>query len=112
MSFVIVAPETITAAASELTSLGSAISAAHAAAAAQTTELVAAGADEVSAAIAALFGAQGQAYQAMGAQAAAFHQQFVQALTAGSASYASAEVAAASPLQSALDLLNAPTQSL
>ncbi|TKR49725.1 PE family protein, partial [Mycobacterium tuberculosis] len=63
MSFVIAAPEVIAAAATDLASLGSSISAANAAAAANTTALIAAGADEVSTAIAALFGAHGQAYQ-------------------------------------------------
>ena len=112
MSFVIAAPEMMTAAATDLVSIGSTVSAANAAAAATTTEVLAAGADEVSAAIAALFGAQGQAYQALGAQAAAFHDEFVQALTAGVGSYAAAEVANASPLQTLLDLLNAPTEAL
>ena len=37
----------------------------------------------MSAAIAALFSAHGQGFQALGAQAAAFHAQFVQALNAG-----------------------------
>jgi hypothetical protein len=83
--------------------LGSTISAANAATAAPTTGLLAAGADEVSAAIAALFGAYGQAHQALSAQAAAFHQEFVQALTAAAGTYAAAEAAAASPLQSLLD---------
>ncbi|PHP03972.1 PE family protein, partial [Mycobacterium tuberculosis variant bovis] len=54
MSFVIAAPEVIAAAATDLASLGSSISAANAAAAANTTALMAAGADEVSTAIAAL----------------------------------------------------------
>jgi len=62
----------------------------------------------VSAAIAALFGAHGQAYQALSAQGAAFHDQFVQALTAGAGSYAAAEAANASPLQDLLNLVNAP----
>jgi PE family len=47
----------------------------------------------VSAAIASLFSGHAQAYQALGAQAAAFHEQFVQALTAGAGSYVSAEAA-------------------
>jgi PE-PPE domain/PE family len=103
MSFVIVGREALAATASDLTSLGSTISAANAAAAASTTGLLAAGADEVSAAIAALFGAYGQAHQALSAQAAAFHQEFVQALTAGAGSYAGADAAAASSLQTLLD---------
>jgi hypothetical protein len=77
MSFVIVGPEALAAAASDLTSLGSTIGAANAAAAAQTTTVLAAAEDEVSAAIAALFGAHGQAYQSLSVQAAAFQQQFV-----------------------------------
>ena len=73
--------------------IGSTISAANAAAAAPTTGVLAAGADEVSAAIAALFGAHAQAYQALSAQAAAFHSQFVQLMNAGRGAYAGAEAA-------------------
>ena len=65
MSFVSVAPEMVAAAAADLAGIGSAISAANAAAAVPTTEVVAAAADEVSAAIAALFGAHAQEYQAI-----------------------------------------------
>jgi hypothetical protein len=43
-------------------------------------------ADEIDSAIAALFSAHAQAYQALSAQAAAFHQQFVQALQAAAES--------------------------
>ncbi|AIH29846.1 hypothetical protein T209_15650, partial [Mycobacterium tuberculosis] len=64
MSFVIAAPEAIAAAATDLASIGSTIGAANAAAAANTTAVLAAGADQVSVAIAAAFGAHGQAYQA------------------------------------------------
>ena len=73
MSFVIAAPEFLTAAATDLANIGSTIGAANAAAAAPTTSLLAAGADEVSAAVAALFGGHAQSYQALSAQAAAFH---------------------------------------
>jgi hypothetical protein len=45
--------------------------------------VVAAAEDEVSAAIAAVFSAHGQGFQALGAQAAAFHEQFVRTLNAG-----------------------------
>lgn len=83
MSFVIAVPETIAAAATDLADLGSTIAGANAAAAANTTSLLAAGADEISAVIAALFGAHGRAYQAASAEAAAFHGRFVQALTTG-----------------------------
>lgn len=54
----------------------------------------------------------GQTYQALSARAAAFHERFVQALATGGGAYAAAEPASVSPLQSALDLLNAPTQAL
>lgn len=53
MSYVIAAPEALVAAATDLATLGSTIGAANAAAAGSTTALLTAGADEVSAAIAA-----------------------------------------------------------
>lgn len=81
MSFVLIAPEFVTAAAGDLTNLGSSISAANASAASATTQVLAAGADEVSARIAALFGGFGLEYQAISAQVAAYHQRFVQALS-------------------------------
>lgn len=82
MSFVVAAPEVVVAAASDLAGIGSAIGAANAAAAVPTMGCHA-GADEVSAAVADLFGAHAQAYQALSAQAALFHEQFVHAMTAG-----------------------------
>ena len=99
MSFVITAPETLTAAASDLDNLGSMISEAHAAAANPTTGLLPAAADEVSTEIAALFGAHAQEFHAVSAQAAAFHAEFVQALKGGAGSYAATEAANVSPLR-------------
>ncbi|CKT36516.1 pe_pgrs 33 [Mycobacterium tuberculosis] len=87
MSFLIASPEALAATATYLTGIGSAISAANAVAAAPTTEILAAGTDEVSTAISALFGAHAQAYQALSAHVAAFHDQFVHTLTAGAGSY-------------------------
>jgi PE family len=98
MSFLIAAPERVTAAASDLANIGSTINAANAAAAVPTSGVLAAGADEVSATVAARFGAHAQAYRALSAQAAAFHSQFVQLLNAGAGQYAAAEAANASPL--------------
>ena len=98
MSYVIAAPEIMTTAATNLATIGSNLSAAHTAAATQTTGVLAAAEDEVSAAIAALFSAHGQGFQALGAQAAAFHDQFVQTLNSGAWSYASTEAANASPM--------------
>src|ERR1700751_6408216 len=88
MSFVIAAPEFVTAAATDLANIGSGLPTANAGAAAATTGILAAAEDEVSAAIADLFSGQGQAYQAMSAQAAAVHDQFVRGLNAGAGAYA------------------------
>jgi PE family len=62
MSFVIAAPPILEATATDLASVGSAISTANTAAVAATTDVVAAGGDEVSTAIAALFSGHAQAY--------------------------------------------------
>ena len=55
---------------------------------------------EVSVAIAAVFSEHGQGFQELGAQAAAFHSQFVQALSGAGGAYAATEAANVSPLQS------------
>jgi hypothetical protein len=64
--------------------------------------VAAAGADEVSAAIAALFGAHAQQYQAAAARAATYYEQFVHTLGAAAASYAGTEVTIATSMQRAL----------
>jgi PE-PPE domain/PE family len=121
MSYVIAAPEIMTSAATDLASLGSMMRAANSAAATQTTGVLAAAEDEVSAVIAAVFSAHGQGFQALGAQAVAFQDQFVQALTAGAGSYAGAEAAnvaafTANPAQTIgqdlLNLINGPFLAL
>ncbi|MGB9226444.1 PE family protein, partial [Mycobacterium sp.] len=112
MSFVFAAPEFLTAASSNLASLASNITAANAAASVPTSALLAAGGDEVSAAVASLFSAHAQAYQSISAQATAFHEQFVQLLNAGAGSYAAAEAANANPMASVLDDINSPFQAL
>ncbi|WP_422656229.1 PE family protein, partial [Mycobacterium marinum] len=112
MAFVLVAPEMVTAAASDLANIGSAINTANTAVAAPTAELLAAGTDEVSEAIASLFSGHALDYQSLGARMTAFHDQFVAALTAGGGLYSSAEAAAATPLQDLLNVVNAPTQAL
>ncbi|WP_139837008.1 PE family protein, partial [Mycobacterium szulgai] len=106
MSHLVVVPEMLGAAATDLDSIGSALNAANAAAAVRTTSVLAAAQDEVSAAIAALFSGHGQAYQAMTAEAAAFHLQFTQAMNSGAAMFAAAEAANTSPLQGVLDMVN------
>jgi hypothetical protein len=101
MSSVIAAPELLAAAATDLAAIGSTVSAAHMAAAPTTVAVIPAAADEVSASIAHVFSVHAQDFQGLAGQAAAFHEQFVQNLTAGAGSYASTEAANAAVLQPA-----------
>ncbi|MEK0591697.1 PE family protein, partial [Mycobacterium ulcerans] len=116
MAYLTVFPDMLAGAAGDLVGIGSQLAAANTAAIGPTTTVLAAGADEVSAAIAAVFSGHGQAYQVLSAQVAAFHQRFVEALNAGAQSYVGAEAANATPLQTleqdALGIINAPTQAL
>ena len=100
MSYVMAAPDMMTSAATDLAAVGSTLSAAHLAAAAPTVAVTPAAADEVSASIAHLFSKFGHGYQTLAGQAAAFHEQFVQRLTAGTGSYAAAEGTNVASLQS------------
>ncbi|MCV6985177.1 PE domain-containing protein [Mycobacterium shinjukuense] len=100
MSYVFAIPAALAAAATDIAGIGSAVGAANAAAAAATTGVLAAGADEVSVAIAGLFSADAEEYQALSARVAAFHTRFVHTLTVGAESFAGAEAANASRLQS------------
>ncbi|OBI46061.1 hypothetical protein A5706_30495 [Mycobacterium sp. E796] len=77
---------------------------------AQTTAIAAPGADEVSAAISSLFGRAGHEFQALGAQAAAYHDNFVGALTAGAGQYVSAE--AVNVQQTLASVVTGPTQTV
>jgi PE family len=99
VSLVDVTPQLLASAAADVKNIGSALDAAHAAAALPTTGLAAAGADEVSAAVAAFFSGHGRAFQVLGGQAGAFRAQFAQALSGAEGAYAAAEAANASPLQ-------------
>jgi PE family len=110
MSFVIVAPELVEAAAHDLAGIGSTLGEATGLAAAPTTSIAAAGTDEVSVAIAALFGNHGQEFQALSAQAAAFHEEFVGLMKSGAGAYLSTEVANAE--QTLSGALHAPAQAL
>ncbi|SOJ52766.1 PE family protein PE3 [Mycobacterium simulans] len=91
MTYLMTQPQLVAEAAANVAGIRSAIEAANAAVAGPTTSLVAAAADEVSTASAALFGAYGQEYQAVIRQAAAFHDEFVRALAAAGTAYAEAE---------------------
>jgi hypothetical protein len=93
MSFVTTQPEALASAAGTLQGIGSTLSAQNAAAAAPTTGVVPAAADEVSGLTAAQFAAHAQAYQVVSAQAAAIHEMFVNTLGMSSGSYAATEAA-------------------
>jgi hypothetical protein len=92
-SFVTAQPEMLTIAADGLQAIGSDAAAANAAAAAPTTGVIPAAADEVSALTAMQFAAHAQSYQAISAQAAAIHQLFVTTLGTSAGSYAATEAA-------------------
>ncbi|WP_155769347.1 PE family protein, partial [Mycobacterium asiaticum] len=115
-SHVFVSTDGVSAAAGDLRRLGEALRVATGAAGPATVGIVPLAGDEVSAAVARLFGAYGQEYQALSVQVGLFHDRFVQALSAGAGAYAGAEVAGASPLQfveqGVLGLINAPTNTL
>jgi triacylglycerol lipase len=98
MSYVIAAPEIMTAAATDLATIGSAVDAAHAAAAPATTGIVVAAEDEVSAAIAALFSEHGQGFHALGARFSTAAEQFVSTLTSGASAYTGTEAQAVATL--------------
>ncbi len=108
MSFLFARPDLVAAAASDLADVGSALTDANAAAAVGTTGVMPAALDEVSATIAAMIDAHGQAYQALSAQATQFHAQFVQLLNAGANAYAGAEANVVQTMQSAV---GAPAQA-
>jgi PE family len=93
MSFVTTHPEVMASTAGVLQSIGSAVAAGNSAAAAPTTGVVPAAADEVSALTAAQFAAHGALYQAVSAEATAIHELFVTTLATSAGSYAAAEVA-------------------
>lgn len=111
MTYVVAEPQMMAVLADDAERIGSAISAASAAAARLTSDLPAAAADEVSEAIAQLFGEYGQEYQAIATEVEAFHRQFHQALAAAKNAYAQAEAANVVALQEALEAPIAPTQT-
>jgi hypothetical protein len=93
MWFVTAHPEMLIAAAGDLRGIATAVGAGNAAAAAPTTGVVPAAADEVSALTAMQFNAHAAMYQAVSAQAAAIYDMFVSTLGASAGSYAAAESA-------------------
>jgi PE family len=116
MSFMFVTPDGVQDAAQALSHIHSSLADATAAVATPTTGILAAGQDEVSIAIASLFGGVGEEFQGLSAQAQAFHAQFVGLMQAGASAYLGTEAANASPLQTlqqdVLGVINAPTEAL
>ncbi|MCV7076482.1 PE family protein, partial [Mycobacterium szulgai] len=109
MSYLVATPQILSTAVGDLTHLGSVIASANIAAAGTTNSVAAAAADDVSVAIAALFSRHSQTWQAVAAEAAMFHDQLVQTMTASAGAYASAE--AVNVQQILLDAINAPTEA-
>lgn len=95
MSFVFAAPDLLNDAAGNVSGIGTTLAEATAAAAGPTTNVAAAAADEVSVAFSQLFGTYGQQFQAVSAQAAAYHTEFASLMNGGAAAYLTAELAAA-----------------
>lgn len=112
MSYLIATSDLLLTAAADLGDIGARIGAANTVAATHTASILAAAQDEVSTAVAALFGTHAREYQAIGAHLSALHDRFAQTLGSAATSYSAAEAAGASPLQAALDVINAPTQTL
>ena len=108
MTYVLTQPQAMAAAAADVAGIGSAINEANATAVGRTTGVLAAAADEVSAATATLFNSYAQEYQAVIKQAGAFHNEFAQLLAAAGNAYAETEAAASG----ALLALTAPAQAL
>ena len=115
MSFVTTHPEALAYAAGKLQTLGSVLAAESAAAAPQTTGVIPAAADEISALQAAIFRAYGSLYQSVNAQATTIHDLFVQTLGASAGSYAATESAnsgaTASRLSAVMSSLLSPAAS-
>ncbi len=93
MSFVIAAPSLVESAATDLAGIRSSLAEAASTAAFPTTGIASAAQDEVSIAVATLFGNVGQEFQALNASAQMFHAQFVELMNTGAGAYAAAEAA-------------------
>ena len=91
-------PATIAQAATDLTAIDSTLIAGRLQAAGPTKALLPPAADEVSAGITQLFSQHAEDFQHAAAQASAYHDQFVQTMTAAAGSYAGAEAVNAESL--------------
>ncbi|MCV7098842.1 PE family protein [Mycobacterium palustre] len=111
MSFVTTVPDAVQAAAQDLAGVRASLADA-AANAEPLTGIAAAAEDEISIAIASLFGGAGQQFQALNAQARAFHAEFERLLSAGAAAYVSAEAANAGVLAGGAPAAAAPAAAV
>ncbi|WP_420109991.1 PE family protein [Mycolicibacter arupensis] len=91
MSFVSALPEELMATAIDLRGVGDTVAAQSAAAAASTTGVLPAAADEVSALTAAQFARHAQMYQAISRRAAVIHELFVDTLQRNARAYAATD---------------------
>lgn len=98
MAYVLTQPQVLATAAADVAAIGATINEATATAARATTDVLAAGADEVSAAIATLFNGLGREGQAVLEQAAVLHSEFARSLAAAGTAYASSEAASVGAL--------------
>jgi PE-PPE domain/PE family len=110
MTYLSVQPNLLATAATDLMEIRTAVASANAASAAQTTNLLAAAGDEVSAATATLFNSYGQDYLTVVAEVSAFHEAFERALTNSGFAYAATEATNAAAAK--LDSIVAPIRSL
>lgn len=91
MSFVTTHPDALASAAADLRTIGSTVAVGNSAAAAPTTGVIPAAADEVSALTAAHFAIHAASYQQLSAQATAIHEMFVNTLGVSAGSYEATE---------------------
>ncbi|WP_158090420.1 PE family protein [Mycobacterium sp. IEC1808] len=103
-------PDIVSAAAGDLEGIGSVLDSASAVAAGPTTVIAPAAQDELSIAIAGLFGDVGQEFQALSAESRAFCDRFVGALTTTAGMYVGTE--AANAQQTLLNAVNGPIEAL
>lgn len=93
MSYVITEPELVQGAAQDLAGIRESLAEATSTVSGPTTAIAAAGQDEISIAIASMFGNFGQEFQVLNAQAQTFHAEFESLLSSGASAYISAEAA-------------------
>jgi hypothetical protein len=106
-----VIPGELASAAEDLGNIGARLEEANAAAALPTSSILPAAADEVSAAITALFNDQSTTFQELAARGAAFHQGFTQLLGAAFNAYTGTEQAALQALRDAISNVESPLSS-